>query len=129
MKLRTREVYGAVIVDIEGHLVGGPNSETFRGFIRDLLDQGKTRIVVNLHRCPWANSQGIGMLIGAYKAVKASGGDLVLCNVTDKIHSFLTVARLLVIFHTFDTAQEAVSHLRGLDRPPRAAVALPQQPF
>ena len=59
MKLKTREVYGAVIVDIEGHLVGGPNSETFRRYIEGLLDQQKKRIIVNLHRVPWANSQGV----------------------------------------------------------------------
>ena len=67
MKVKTREVYGAVIVDIEGHLVGGANSDTFREFIEGILEQQKTRIIVNLHKVPWANSQGVGMLIGSKK--------------------------------------------------------------
>jgi anti-anti-sigma factor len=128
VKLRTREVYGAVIVDIEGHLVGGPNSETFRLFISDLLKQGKTRIIVNLRRCPWANSQGIGMLIGAYRSARNAGGDLVLSNVTDKIHSVLTVARLLVIFNTFETVEKAIDHLGDINRTPDPMIALPYQP-
>ena len=123
MKLRAREVYGAVIVDIEGHLVGGSNSSIFREFIRGLLDQGKKRIIVNLHRCPWANSQGIGMLIGAHKSAKAAGGELVLTNVTDKIHSLLTVAKLLVIFDTFETVDKAIEHLRGLEGAPERVAA------
>ena len=112
MKLRTREVYGAVIVDIEGHLVGGPNSETFRLFISDLLKQGKTRIIVNLRRCPWANSQGIGMLIGAYRNARNAGGDLVLSNVTDKIQSLLTITKLITVFDCHDSLEEAIQSFK-----------------
>ena len=120
MKLKTREVYGAVIVDIDGHLVGGPNSETFRRYIEGLLDQQKKRIIVNLHRVPWANSQGVGMLIGARKITKDAGGELVLAGVTDKIHSILTVTRLCMVFSTFTSVDDAVTCLRELEHAPEA---------
>lgn len=116
MKLKTREVYGAVIVDIEGQLVGGPNSETFRRYIGGLLKEGKKRIIVNLRNVPWANSQGVGMLIRAHTSAKNVGGELVLTNVTDKIHSILSVTRLLVLFTTFDSVEEAVVYLRERER-------------
>ena len=115
MKLNTREVYGAVIVDIEGQLVGGPNSKTFRQFIRRLLDKGMMRIVINLHNVRWANSQGIGMLVGAQTRAKEAGGELVLVNVTNKIHSILAVTRLLLFFTTFETEEQAIRYLRELD--------------
>jgi anti-sigma B factor antagonist len=120
MKLKTREVYGAVIVDMDGQLVGGENSETFRGFIDGLLEQHKKRIIVNLHRVPWANSQGVGMLIGAHKIVKDAGGELVLANVTDKIHSILSVTRLCIVFSTFSSVNEAVACLRQQEYAPKA---------
>ena len=120
MKLKTREVYGAAIVDIEGQLVGGPNSETFRHFMQELVEQQKTRIIVNLHKVPWANSQGVGMLIGAHKIVKDAGGELVLANVTDKIHSILSVTRLCIVFSTFESVNEAVKCLRELEHAPEA---------
>ena len=112
MKLKTREVYGAVIVDIEGQLVGGPESEVFHKFFRSLLEEGKKRIIVNLGRVPWANSQGVGMLIGAHTSAKNAGGELVLVNVADKINSILTVTRLMYIFTTFDTEKDAIRYLK-----------------
>ena len=124
MKLKTREVYGAVIVDIDGQLVGGRNSDTFRRFIGGLLDEGKKRIIVNLHNVPWANSPGVGMLIGAHTSAKDAGGELVLTNVTDKIHSILSVTRLLLFFTTFDTVEEAVTYLRERERAPAVRVML-----
>jgi anti-sigma B factor antagonist len=123
VKLNTREVYGAVIVDIEGQLVGGPNSKTFRRFIRGLLDRGMTNIVVNLHNVRWANSQGVGMLVGAQTRVKDAGGELVLVNVADKIHSILSVTRLLFLFRTFETEKEAIGYLRYLDDTPATTQA------
>ncbi len=120
MKVKTREVYGAVIVDIEGHLVGGANSDTFREFIEGILEQQKTRIIVNLHKVPWANSQGVGMLIGAHKLVKDAGGELVLANVTDKIHSILSVTRLCIVFSTFNSVNDAVKCLREQECAPEA---------
>ena len=124
MKLNTREVYGAVIVDIEGQLVGGANSKTFRRFIRGLLGKGMTHIVVNLHNVRWANSQGVGMLVGAQTRVKDAGGELVLVNVTDKIHSILSVTRLLLLLTTFETEKQAIAYLRELDDAPAAAQAM-----
>lgn len=120
MKVKTREVYGAVIVDIEGHLVGGTNSDSFREFVEGLLEQQKRRIIVNLHKVPWANSQGVGMLIGAHKLVKNAGGELVLANVTDKIHSILSVTRLCIVFSTFNSVNDAVKCLRELEYAPEA---------
>lgn len=120
MRVKTREVYGAVIVDIEGQLVGGSNSDTFREFIDGLLEQQKTRIIVNLHKVPWANSQGVGMLIGAHKLVKDAGGELVLANVTDKIHSILSVTRLCIVFSTFNSVNDAVTCLREQECAPAA---------
>lgn len=124
MKLNTRQVYGAVIVDIEGQLVGGDNSKTFRRFIRGLLSKGMTHIIVNLHNVRWANSQGVGMLVGAQTRVKDAGGELVLVNVTDKIHSILSVTRLLLLLTTFETEAQAIEYLRDLEDAPAANQAM-----
>lgn len=121
MKLKTREVYGAVIVDIRGQLIGGSNSESFQRFIAKLLNEGKTHIIVNLHDVPWANSQGVGMLIGAQKRARAAGGELVLTHVTDKIYDILSVTRLCLFFTTFDNENDAAQYMRGLDHAPAAA--------
>jgi len=107
---KKKETYGAVIVEVEGNLIGGPESEKFHAFFKELINEGKTNIIVNLKKVPWANSQGIGMLIGAHTSIKNAGGELILTNVVDRIESLLVVTQLLRIFKSYDTEDEAVKH-------------------
>ena len=112
MKLTKRDVRGVVAVEVHGNLIGGPdNSEMFHDLIKSLIEDGKNKVVVNLRHTRWANSQGIGMLIGAYTSVRNAGGDLVLARVIDRIKDILTVTRLLIIFKTFETEEEAIDYL------------------
>jgi anti-sigma B factor antagonist len=112
MKLTKKEIRGVVVVEIHGKLIGGAeSSDEFHAFIKALLDDGKNRIVINLGRTSFADSRGIGMLIGAYTSVKNAGGDLVLSRVIDRINSILSVTRILLIFRTFDSDDEAVDYL------------------
>ena len=112
MKLTKKEITGAVVVGIEGKLIGGPeNSDTFHNFFKTLLSDGHKNIIVNLHKTPWANSQGIGMLIGAHTSVSNAGGELVLSHVADRINDILAVTRLALIFKTFDTDDDASNYL------------------
>jgi anti-sigma B factor antagonist len=114
MKLTQKEVRGVTVIEVHGKLIGGPdNSDLFHDCIASLLEDGKNRIVVDLHRTLWANSQGIGLLIGAHTAVTNAGGNLVLTRVIDRIHDILTVTRLLLIFKTFEGVEEAVGYMLG----------------
>ena len=112
MKITKRDAPGAAIVDISGKFFGGPeNSEKFHGFFKSLLEEGHKMVVVNLAKTPYANSQGIGMLIGAHTTLANAGGELVLANVTDRINDILIVTRLLLIFKTFESEAEALEYL------------------
>jgi anti-anti-sigma factor len=112
MKLTERHLQGTAIVEVHGKLVGTPeNCDAIHTVIRSLLDDGKNRIIVDLKNAPWANSQGIGMLIGAHTSVSNAGGRLVLANVTDRIGDVLAVTRLDRVFKTFPSENSAARFL------------------
>jgi anti-anti-sigma factor len=111
MKLKKREEKGVMVVSVEGKMVGGSDSDTFHDYIKALLAAGHRKFVISLKKVPWADSRGIGMLIGAHTSIENSGGHLILSNVGDRIDSILTVTRLLLIFKTFDSEKEAVDYL------------------
>lgn len=118
MKLKHKMIGDVAVIEIHGKLIGGPGeSSDFHSFIRSLIDAGHTRLVVNLHRTSWANSQGIGLLIGAYTSARNKGGDLVLTHVLDRIAGILSVTRLYLIFRVFDSDDEAVANLAAADAP------------
>lgn len=112
MKIRQKELYGAVVLELNGKLTGGPEAETFRNIFRTLMDEEKKKIIVNLKKVDWINSTGLGILISGYTSVRKAGGDLVLCNVGDRIDSILYVTKLNLLFQSFESEEAAAEHLK-----------------
>lgn len=112
MELTQKQVAGAVIVAVDGKLIGTPrNCEAIHRVVGSSLEDGHKHIVVDLTNAPWANSQGIGMLIGAHTSVVNAGGKLVLSGPNDRIRAVLAVTRLDRVFRMFPTQNAAVRYL------------------
>ena len=112
MKVTQRELYGAVILELNGKLTGGPEAETFRTLFKSLVAEGKKHIVINLKKVDWINSTGLGILIAGYTSVRTAGGDLVLCNVGERIESILYVTKLNLLFESFNSEEAAAEHFK-----------------
>lgn len=113
MKVKQREAHGVVILDLNGKLTGGPEAESFRTIFKTLIEEGRKDIVINLKKVDWINSTGLGILISGYTTVRKAGGDLVLCNVGDRIDSILYVTKLNLLFQAFDNEEAAAEHLKA----------------
>lgn len=111
----TREFRGDVaVIRVEGKMVGGlENTEKCHDCFGETLRSGTKKIAVALGDAPWANSQGIGMLIGAYTSAKNAGAELVLAEVGVRIRDVLDVTKLSLIFKMFETVDEAVIALNA----------------
>ena len=71
-----RDAGVVTVVDIGGRITLGEGSALLRKTIRDLLEEGRTKIVLNLADVNYIDSSGIGELVTAFTTVKKSGGDL-----------------------------------------------------
>jgi anti-sigma B factor antagonist len=119
MKLKKSETDGVLIVHVEGKMIGGEDSDKFHAFIKGVIKEGHKKLLINLKKVPWADSRGVGMLIGAHTSIKSADGRMVLTNIADRIDSILTLTRLLLIFETFDTEEEGIQFLNSGKRPER----------
>jgi anti-sigma B factor antagonist len=108
MKIKTTEKYEAVIIELKGNVMGGDDTKVFNDLLHKLIDDGKTRIVLNLGDVKFMNSSGLGMLIGGLTTVKKANGFYKLANVTDKIESLLIITKLITIFETYDSVDKAL---------------------
>ena len=108
MKIKTTEKYEAVVLELKGNVMGGDDTKEFNEVLHKLIDDGKTRIVLDLGGVKFMNSSGLGMLIGGLTTMKKAEGHLKLANVTEKIESLLIITKLIKIFESFDSVDEAV---------------------
>ena len=108
MKITQRHVQDVVILDIDGQIMGGPDSEVFQQTIQSLVAAGKSKVVVNLKSVNWMNSTGLGVLISGFSLLDKGGGKMRLLHVSERIASLLEITKLSSIFQSYDDEAAAV---------------------
>jgi anti-sigma B factor antagonist len=64
--------------------------------------------VLNLAEVPYIDSAGLGEVVRTFTTVSRQGGQLKLLNLTKRITDLLAITKLLTVFDTYDSEQEAV---------------------
>ena len=109
MKLSHREQDGIVILEPRGKIMGGPDATVLHDQMHELIAQKKLRVVIDLAKVDWMNSTGLGILIAGLTTMRDNQGELKLAAVTEKIESLLTITKLITVFESYDTVNEAVA--------------------
>jgi len=104
----TREVGVIALVDLSGRISLGEGSALLRKTIRDLLDGGNNKILLNLGDVNYIDSSGIGELVSGFTAVRSRGGELKLLHLTKKVHDLLQITKLFTVFDVYTDEPTAV---------------------
>jgi anti-sigma B factor antagonist len=73
-----------------------------------LLNQGRKDVLLNLENVQYVDSAGLGAIVAAYTTMTRDGGSLKLANITKKMQDLLSITKLLTVFETFDSEDEAL---------------------
>jgi anti-sigma B factor antagonist len=112
-----RDAGAVTVVDVSGRIVLGESSALLRKTIRDLLDDNRSNIVLNLADVDYIDSSGIGELVSAYTAVKRSGGALKLLQLTKKVHDLIQLTKLFTVFDVYSDERTALRSFGEAARP------------
>ena len=96
------------ILDLSGKITIGEGSVQLREKVRQLLNEGKKKILLNLGDVSYVDSSGIGELVSSYTTTRNQGGQLKLLNLTKKIQDLLSITKLLTVFETFEAERAAL---------------------
>jgi anti-sigma B factor antagonist len=108
MQISQRSVGDVIIIDLNGKMTLGEGDELLRDKVNSLIQQGQKKLVLNLAEVPYIDSAGLGEVVRTYTTVSRQGGALKLLSLTKRIQDLLAITKLLTIFETFDTEDEAV---------------------
>ncbi len=111
LKLTTRTVDGVTVVDCAGRIVFGDESALLRDTVKKLIAEN-SRIVLNLADISYIDSGGLGTLVALYTTARNAGGAVKLANLTQRVGDLLQVTKLVTVFESFDSEQEAVDSFR-----------------
>ena len=112
MQISERQSGAVTVLDLSGKITLGEDSTLLKDKLNSLLHQGKKNLLLNLSEVQYVDSAGLGALVSAYTTVTREGGALKLAHVTKKLQDLLSITKLLTVFDTFDSEDEAVRSYR-----------------
>jgi len=95
LNITTRDQAGVMIIDLNGQIDGGPLSAKVHELIKQNLEKGQKRFVLNLKDVKWLNSLGAGVLIAAYASAKRQNAALKLFGIGDRVEAVLKTCGLI----------------------------------
>lgn len=108
MQIAERSAGNVMVLDLSGQITFTQGDQQFKDKINSLVHEGHKNILVNLASVTHVDSAGLGELVAAYTTVKKAGGSMKLLNLTKRLHDLLTITKLVTIFDTYDSEQDAL---------------------
>ena len=108
LRITDRDVNGITVLEIEGRIVLGEESNSFRERVKSLLAAGKRKIVLNMANVSYIDSAGLGTLVATFHSARSQGATLKLANLGAKFKEVLQVTKLMTVFDTYDSETAAV---------------------
>jgi anti-sigma B factor antagonist len=108
LKMTDSEADGVSVVELDGRIVLGEESNSFREKLKSLIAEGKKKIVLNMADIKYIDSAGLGTLVAAHLSAKNQGASVRLCHLGKKFHEVMQMTKLLTVFDVYDTEATAV---------------------
>src|SRR5215471_14949065 len=111
LKMDTRSADGVTVVSCVGRIVFGDEANGLRDTLKKILTTTK-QVVLNLSGVSYIDSGGLGTLVGVYSSARASGADIKLTGLGQRLRDVLAITKLATVFEVYDTEQEAIAAFR-----------------
>jgi anti-sigma B factor antagonist len=107
MTLTHKQENGIDVVTLPERLVMA-NAGDARSQLKDIIQSGSGRVVVNLGETQFMDSSGLAVVVAGLQAARKMDGDLHLARMSDTIRALFELTRLHTVFQIFDDEASAV---------------------
>ena len=113
MQIGQRMVGDVAIIEITGDITLSKGGDIMiKDKVQSLLQQGQRKLVLDLGNVAYVDSAGLGQLVQVYATTSHLGGSLKLLRVTKRLKDLLVLTKLLTVFESYDTEDEAVASFK-----------------
>jgi anti-sigma B factor antagonist len=103
MKLDERVSGEVTVITITGEITLSAGGDVqLKDKIQSLLQQGRTKILLDMGNVSYVDSAGLGQLVQASVTASKNGGKLKLLNLTKRLNDLLVVTKLSTVFDVVD---------------------------
>jgi anti-sigma B factor antagonist len=96
-----RQMGEVTVLDLSGRIslgealaFGAGNALALHDLVRDFVTKGSEKILLNLRHVTYVDSSGLGELVSCATTVQNRGGQMRVCNATERVGDLLRITHL-----------------------------------
>ena len=97
-----------MVISLYGELVDRDECREMTKQIELVCDEGNAWIIFDLSDLRIMNSSGLNILVHTLTLARKSGGECLICGVTEKVKKLFIITKLNTIFQVHDTEEDAL---------------------
>ncbi len=109
MTLERTMLAGVCVLTPKRNLTGGDETRELTHAVDEATIDGATKVIVDLARIEWVNSMGLAALQRIRLTCGSRGVPFRLACVGQRIKNLMLTTRLVILFDTFETLEEALA--------------------
>ncbi len=107
MRLSEKQTGGVLIISPQEERLDAAGAGDFKTQVLDFIEQGHTKLIIDLHRVNFMDSSGLTAIVSTLKALSTKGGQLAVCNLNDNLQALFRMTRLDRVFGVYASEREA----------------------
>jgi anti-sigma B factor antagonist len=112
LQIEVRQAGAVTLLVLQGRATIGAGNDALVGKLREVVDGGAQKVLVNLEGVSQIDSSGISTLVRNYVTLGKKGGTLKLLKPTGRVKEVLDVTRLTSCIPSFDDEAKAVASFK-----------------
>ncbi|MEM7056112.1 MAG: STAS domain-containing protein [Pseudomonadota bacterium] len=97
MALAARMHEGIAVVHLDGPRLDAANADSFKNDLKEMIDNGQTRVVLDFEKVQFMDSSGLGAIVGCLKYMGADG-TIEIARPSSTIMKILKLTRMNKVF-------------------------------
>ena len=105
--IQERQVGDVLVLDCVGKIVAGAGAVMLREALRDFINRGYKKVLLNLKEVHFIDSSGLGEMVTGHQYLKNQEGEIGLFNLTERVARLIQISKLYTVFTIY--ADEAMT--------------------
>jgi anti-sigma B factor antagonist len=110
--INERRIEDVTVLDLKGRLRSTGRVSGLHKSIRSLVEEGKTRILLNLSQVTHIDSSGLDELVASCVTAGNQGGEIKLLHLTEEMREVITTANLSALFDMYNNEYDAIASFK-----------------
>jgi anti-anti-sigma factor len=110
--INERRIGDVTVLDLKGRIRNSGRTRGLHKSIRSLVEEERTRILLNLSQVTHIESSGLDELDSSRVTVNNKGGEIKLLHLTEQMREATTMANLSSVFDTYNDEYDAIASFR-----------------